>query len=211
MDWKWLFILPEYGIATVNDLAAPVDRPIRFHITSLERDEFLLHPRARRTDLRHAEHGNPAQRGDQQARAPTKASAPIIRAQGFNYMRFAFHGMSASGLRAMGSRGAPVRPHARPRILSQARTAEPEVPVIRYGSVPPHLYQLALNNCVAPGTPCIADQMRRDTETAARATPASDHDPRHGDAHHSTMPVGGDSQIRAMADKLPRLRCVEPG
>jgi cytochrome o ubiquinol oxidase subunit 2 len=34
LDWKWLFIYPEYGIATVNELAAPVDRPIVFKITS---------------------------------------------------------------------------------------------------------------------------------------------------------------------------------
>lgn len=34
MDWKWLFIYPEQGIATVNELAAPVDRPIQFRITS---------------------------------------------------------------------------------------------------------------------------------------------------------------------------------
>ena len=34
MDWKWLFIYPEQGIATVNELAAPVDRPIRFHLTA---------------------------------------------------------------------------------------------------------------------------------------------------------------------------------
>ena len=34
LDWKWLFIYPEHGIATVNELAAPVDRPIDFRITS---------------------------------------------------------------------------------------------------------------------------------------------------------------------------------
>ena len=34
MDWKWLFIYPELGIATVNELAAPVDQPIEFKITS---------------------------------------------------------------------------------------------------------------------------------------------------------------------------------
>jgi cytochrome o ubiquinol oxidase subunit 2 len=34
LDWKWLFIYPEQGIATVNELAAPVDRPITFHITA---------------------------------------------------------------------------------------------------------------------------------------------------------------------------------
>ena len=30
LDWKWLFIYPEQGIATVNELAAPVDVPIQF-------------------------------------------------------------------------------------------------------------------------------------------------------------------------------------
>jgi cytochrome o ubiquinol oxidase subunit 2 len=34
MDWKWLFIYPEQGIAVVNEMAAPVDRPIQFRITS---------------------------------------------------------------------------------------------------------------------------------------------------------------------------------
>ena len=34
LDWKWLFIYPEYGVATVNELAAPVDRPILFKLTA---------------------------------------------------------------------------------------------------------------------------------------------------------------------------------
>jgi len=34
LDWKWLFIYPEYGIATLNEMAAPVDRPIHFKITA---------------------------------------------------------------------------------------------------------------------------------------------------------------------------------
>jgi cytochrome o ubiquinol oxidase subunit 2 len=34
LDWKWLFIYPAQGIATVNELAAPVDVPIQFKITS---------------------------------------------------------------------------------------------------------------------------------------------------------------------------------
>ncbi len=34
MNWKWLFIYPEQQIATVNELAMPVNRPIRFLVTS---------------------------------------------------------------------------------------------------------------------------------------------------------------------------------
>jgi cytochrome o ubiquinol oxidase subunit 2 len=34
LDWKWLFIYPEERIATVNYLAMPVNRPVRFEITA---------------------------------------------------------------------------------------------------------------------------------------------------------------------------------
>jgi cytochrome o ubiquinol oxidase subunit 2 len=34
MDWKWLFIYPEQGVATVNRLVIPTGTPISFHITS---------------------------------------------------------------------------------------------------------------------------------------------------------------------------------
>jgi len=34
LDWKWLFIYPDLGIATVNQLAVPVGTPVNFRITS---------------------------------------------------------------------------------------------------------------------------------------------------------------------------------
>lgn len=34
MDWKWLFIYPEEGVATINEIAFPVDTPVNFQITS---------------------------------------------------------------------------------------------------------------------------------------------------------------------------------
>jgi cytochrome o ubiquinol oxidase subunit 2 len=34
LDWKWLFIYPEQGIATVNFVQFPKDTPISFRITS---------------------------------------------------------------------------------------------------------------------------------------------------------------------------------
>ncbi|WP_170140457.1 cytochrome ubiquinol oxidase subunit II [Kushneria indalinina] len=33
-DWKWLFIYPDQGIATMGQLVIPVDRPIAFSLTS---------------------------------------------------------------------------------------------------------------------------------------------------------------------------------
>ena len=34
LDWKWLFIYPDYGVASVNQMAMPVGVPVNFHITS---------------------------------------------------------------------------------------------------------------------------------------------------------------------------------
>ena len=34
LDWKWLFIYPEQGIATVNQLTIPVGTPVNFELTS---------------------------------------------------------------------------------------------------------------------------------------------------------------------------------
>jgi cytochrome o ubiquinol oxidase subunit 2 len=34
LNWKWLFIYPERGIATVNHVELPVGRPVQFDITS---------------------------------------------------------------------------------------------------------------------------------------------------------------------------------
>jgi cytochrome o ubiquinol oxidase subunit 2 len=34
LDWKWLFIYPQQGVATVNLLVIPVGRPVSFDITS---------------------------------------------------------------------------------------------------------------------------------------------------------------------------------
>ncbi|WP_207625458.1 ubiquinol oxidase subunit II [Paenalcaligenes suwonensis] len=33
-DWKWVFVYPEQGIATVNELKFPANRPLAFSITS---------------------------------------------------------------------------------------------------------------------------------------------------------------------------------
>lgn len=34
LDWKWLFIYPEYGIASIGEMAFPTDRPVALKLTS---------------------------------------------------------------------------------------------------------------------------------------------------------------------------------
>src|SRR5215204_393510 len=34
LDWKWLFIYPDHGIASVNELVVPASTPVQFKLTS---------------------------------------------------------------------------------------------------------------------------------------------------------------------------------
>src|SRR6266850_2557605 len=34
LDWKWLFIYPDQGVATVNQLTIPIGKPVSFELTS---------------------------------------------------------------------------------------------------------------------------------------------------------------------------------
>lgn len=34
LDWKWLFIYPQYHVASVNELNIPVNKPVRFYIAA---------------------------------------------------------------------------------------------------------------------------------------------------------------------------------
>ena len=93
LDWKWLFIYPQQGIAVVNELAAPVDVPITFKITaSSVMNSFFIPALAgqiyampgMQTEL----HAVINRRGDYDGFSANYSGA------GFSDMRFKFHGMS---------------------------------------------------------------------------------------------------------------------
>ena len=59
LDWKWLFIYPEQGIAAVNTLTIPVATPINFRTDIVRRDEQLHRAAACRPDLHHGSDDDP--------------------------------------------------------------------------------------------------------------------------------------------------------
>jgi cytochrome o ubiquinol oxidase subunit 2 len=154
LDWKWLFIYPQYGVAAVNEMAAPVDRPIDFRITaSSVMNSFYVPALAGQiyampgmeTKL-HAVINKP---GDFEGFSANYSGA------GFSGMRFTFKGLSGAdfdtwiaGLKS-GEGGALDRQ----TYLALERPSE-NVPVIRYASVDPKLYNAILEMCVEPGKMC---------------------------------------------------------
>ena len=166
LDWKWLFIYPDQGIATVNEIAAPVDMPIEFRITSSSvMNSFFV----------------PALAGQIYAMPgmETRLHAVINRAgnyegfsanysgAGFSDMRFVFHGVDAAGFdrfvqAAKASGGALSRD-----AYLQLQQPSVREPVRRYASVAPGLYDRIVNRCVEDGKPCIREMMAMDARGGA--------------------------------------------
>lgn len=161
LDWKWLFIYPEQGVATVNELAAPVDRPIQFRITSSNVMNAFYVPElagmvyampGMETKL-HAVINKP---GEYDGLSANYSGA------GFSNMRFRFHGLSDADFdkwvatnRQQGSKldGATY--------LQLEKPSERE-PVRRYGSVQAGLYGAIVDRCVDGQKMCQSEMMAID-------------------------------------------------
>jgi len=172
LDWKWLFIYPEQGIAVVNELAAPVDQQVRFDITaSSVMNSFYIPALAGQI------YAMPGMQTQLHAviNAPGRYEgfSANYSGAGFSRMRFQFLGTAPADfdkwvqdVKASGD------------TLDRAAYAELEKPSVgvavhRYGRIAPDLYDAILNRCVAPGTMCIRDMM------AGHKMAAADHEHEH--------------------------------
>jgi len=154
LDWKWLFIYPEQGIATVNELAAPVGRPIRFKLTSSSVMNAFYVP-----ELAGMIYTMPGMQTtlNAVANAPVEARglSSNYSGAGFSDMHFAYHAVDAAAFDAWVAsvRGAG-QALDRSGYLALAKPSEKE-PVRHYASVDAGLYDAILNRCVDPQQTCI--------------------------------------------------------
>ena len=173
MDWKWLFLYPEQGIATVNELAAPVDRPIAFRITATSVMNTFFVPSL--AGMVYAMPGMQTQLHAVINKAGVyEGLSANYSGAGFSHMRFKFHGMSDEDfdrwVQQAKSTGTPL---SKDTYLKLAKPSESE-PVQRYASVDPNLYRLILNRCVDGGT-CMADTMAQNRNAnRARFDPSAE-------------------------------------
>ncbi|AGH49546.1 cytochrome o ubiquinol oxidase subunit II [Sphingomonas sp. MM-1] len=163
LDWKWLFIYPEYGIATVNELAAPVDRPINFRITSSSvMNSFYI----------------PALAGQIYAMPgmETKLHAVLNKAgnyegfsanysgAGFSGMRFRFHGLDDAGFAAWVAKARAEKDRLDRKAYLELERPSENVPVRRFAAVDADLYDAVVNMCVEPGKMCMSEMMAIDAK-----------------------------------------------
>lgn len=161
LDWKWLFIYPEQGIATVNELATPIDVPVRFKITaSTVMNSFYI----------------PALAGQIYAMPgmETQLNAVInepgvfdgfssnFSGAGFSHMRFKYHGMDVADFDKWVKDAKQKGQILDRAVYTELEKPSEREPVRYYGKVAPDLYQAILNRCVVEGTPCMNKTMHDD-------------------------------------------------
>lgn len=194
LDWKWLFIYPEQGIATVNELALPVGRQVRFDLTSTNMMNTFYAP-----TLAGMIYTMPGMQSSLHAVLERPVESFGLSANysgaGFSDMRFKLRGLAPAEFErwVAGAQGSG-------RALDLAayrRLAQPseKVPVIRFARVEGDLYRRILERCVEPGTPCMSEIMARD-RAAGGGHP-------HAREAGAGMPPGRQS--------LPHERSAEPG
>ncbi|WP_044329688.1 ubiquinol oxidase subunit II [Sphingomonas hengshuiensis] len=161
LDWKWLFIYPELGIATVNEMAVPVDRPVRFRISaSSVMNSFYIPALAGQIyampGMETRLHGAFDRTGDFTGFSANYSGA------GFSNMRFKARSLSdrdfAAWVQGNRASGATLD---RATYLALERPSAKD-PVRRFAAVDPNLFDAVVNLCVDPGKMCMHDMMAVD-------------------------------------------------
>jgi cytochrome o ubiquinol oxidase subunit II len=189
LDWKWLFIYPDLGIATVNELALPVDRPVHFSITSTDQFNTFYAPTLAgmiyaMPTMKSELHAVLNKAGDSWGYSGNYTGA------GYSDMRFKLRGMDKAGFDQW---VAGVKAGGTLDTATYLELAKPsaKVPVMRFSGVMPGLFDKIVNQCVEPGKPCMVDVMRDDMMRArmkpGKEPPPGAPAPKPAEPHHEGM------------------------
>jgi cytochrome o ubiquinol oxidase subunit 2 len=150
LDWKWLFIYPQQGIATINQLVVPAGVPIHFSITSASVFNVFFVPRL--GSMIYAMPGMVSQLNLQADReAELWGTSAQFSGDGFSDMQFPVKSVSAAEF----ARWVNDMRGAGPR-LDQAAYAEllhqtQRVPPSSYGSIDQGLFLAVAAQKIPPG------------------------------------------------------------
>lgn len=182
LDWKWLFLYPEQGIATVNEVAAPVDRPILFKLTATSTMNAFYVP-----DLAGMIYAMPGMQTELNAiinkPGVFHGLASHYSGAGFSGMTFKFHGLGdAEFAQWVEKARAEGQPLDKGTYLELAKPSERN-PVQRFSTVESGLYDKVLGRCVEDGQLCMHDMMAIDAR-------------------------GGEAYVKAVGLTLPQDLCT---
>ena len=161
LDWKWLFIYPEYGVASVNELAAPVDRPVTFRITSSSVWNTLSIPAI--AGMIYAMPGMETQLNVVANReGEFRGLSGHYSGSGFSRMNFQFLALSQQGFDQWVSKAKAVQDRLDRNAYLALEQPSAGNPVRLFGAVEDRLFDAILGLCVAPGQMCLSEMHHLD-------------------------------------------------
>ena len=140
LDWKWLFIYPEQGIASVNRLVVPAGVPAATSDYLRDRAQCVLRAAARQHDLHHVRHVESAQSAGRRA---GNLSGPVGAIQRRRLFRHAVRCQRSLPTQFDAWVAAPRAqwPAAGLRRLSAVAATEPERAPVYLSPVQPELFE----------------------------------------------------------------------
>jgi len=161
LDWKWLFIYPQYGIATVNEMTVPVDQPLSFRITASSVMNAFYVP-----DMAGMIYAMPRMEtrlhGVLNATGESEGFSTNYSGSGFSGMKFKVRSVDDTEFqRWIGMARTAQQSLTRDAYLQLAKPSERE-PVRYFAAVDKQLYDLIVGMCVEPGKMCAHDMMAID-------------------------------------------------
>lgn len=159
LDWKWLFIYPEYGIATVNEIYAPTGRQVAMQLTSENSINAFWVPK-----LGTVLYAMPQMNAKLHLLSEEDGQYPGASANysgdGFAGMRFIWHSVSPGAfdnwIAKARQSGAKLDRAAYLQLTEKSK----DNPVSYYSGLDKDLYYRVVNRCVAEGSKCNEDLMR---------------------------------------------------
>ena len=174
MDWKWMFIYPEQGIATINELVTPIDVPVRFHMTSSSVMNAFYIPAL--AGMVYTMPGMETQLNAVMNKSGVyDGFSANYSGAGFSDMRFKYHGVSQAEFDGWVAKTRAGSALTRAQFVALDKPTIKH-PVMRFGSVEQGLYDMVLNRCVVEGAVCLNTMMAQDatrmrTVAAAKVLP----------------------------------------
>jgi cytochrome o ubiquinol oxidase subunit II len=140
LDWKWLFIYPEQGIAAVNTLTIPASTPISFELTSSGvMNSFMVQQLGSQIYTM----GAMTTRLQLQADGPGTYEGRSFNfsGDGFSDMHFLVHALPPDQFTAWAAKTRGVGPTLDAQIYAELEKPSHAVPPFTYGSVSSGLFE----------------------------------------------------------------------
>jgi len=140
LDWKWLFIYPDQGVAAVNELVIPAGVPVEFVLTSATVMNSFFVPQ-----LGSQIYTMPGMATQLNLLAARPGDYPGLSANfsgdGFSDMRFLVHAVPAADYDSWLLRTRAAGPALNADAYSQLARPQGNAPANTYGSVDPKLFE----------------------------------------------------------------------